>query len=152
MSNNPYNSPTESDLDSGTSQNLTNESKANLRFAAKIAAAVSAISVLAVFYTAYITYSGITELNAIYGQWMWLHYLTAIRSLYILALAAFSLIAFRAAGSMREIANTLPNDAPIDWDRHAANTTWLWIGLSLFVVISFFEMAARYSMIYFGNA
>lgn len=130
---------------------LTEESKANLGFASKIATVLSIVCVIGAVYTFFVAWRDIRDLNEIYGEWTWIHYLTVIRTLFLPALLAFACIAWQAAGTMRAIGLSESAGKSVDWNQHATNTTWLWIALSLFAVVSFFEMAARYSMLYFGG-
>ena len=153
LNNNPYNSPSESGAASSPNKSpaLSDESKANLRFGANIAKALSIGCVLAAFYTCYATIRGINDLNEIYGNWTWLHYLTIVRSFYLPVLLAFSWITWRLGSSMFEIANIGSSLMDAEWDKHASNATWLCIGLSLFAAVSLLEIAARYSMLYYDG-
>ncbi|MFT5300476.1 MAG: hypothetical protein ACI814_001253 [Mariniblastus sp.] len=81
----------------------------------------------------------------------WIHYLTVILSLFLPVLLVLAWIAKGAANSMRDIGTTGSAPQFIDWNKHASATTWLWIGLTLFAVVSLLEVAARYSMSYFGG-
>ena len=151
LNNNPYNSPIQKsgreDLVRDTS--LSEDSKANLFFAAKIARVLSVGCGLASIYTAYTTYDGVRSLTEIYGGWIWLHYLTLVRGLYIPTLLLFAWVSWRAASSMREIAKIDSGKPIAAWNQHVSNATWVWIGLLLFGVVSLFEISARFSMLYF---
>ena len=153
MNTNPYNPP-RNDADIANDEPkeiLTEESMANLRFAAKTATALSVFCFVGAVYTGFVALRDIRDLNAVYGGWTWIHYLTVVRTLFLPTLLVFASTAWRAAGVMRKIGFAIERGRHIDWNNHVSNTTWLWIALSLFAVVSLFEMAARYSMLFFGG-
>lgn len=152
MVSKPDNSPGEPNQDDSEAEKstlqLSKESRDNFGFAAKIAFTISVCCILGAIYTGYVAIRDIRDLNEIYGGWSWIHYLTLVRSLFLPVLLVFSLISWRAASSMREIgtAGTIDSET---WDKHSSNATWVWIGLTLFVLVSMLEMVARYSMFFF---
>jgi hypothetical protein len=151
LNSNPYNSPRKDSAMDEPNEMLSEESKANLRFAASIASVLSVVCIVGAIHTGFVAWRDIRDLNALYGEWTWIHYLTVIRTLFLPALIVFAWIAWQASGTMRDIGRAKSDGKLVDWNKHASSTTWLWIALTLFAVVSLFEMAARYSMLYFGG-
>lgn len=151
MSDNPYSpsNPSEDRLNRSEtvfiSDSVPNESRENLKFVSRIVRGLAVFCVLCLLYRLVSVYFGFRILGNYYG-WTGLHTLTAVRAAYIPVLGGLSVILWKYANSLLQVAKRRTS---LESQDHVERLTWLWMAIALFAFCVICEFAMRLSVALF---